>query len=83
MNTPSPASPRCIIIAGPNGAGRLALRRIAPPVKQGGHTVPRDDVIRRFTRGWQNFQTTYRPLADTWAVYDNSGTVPRLLEEGP
>ena len=62
---------------------RLALRRIAARVKRGGHNVPRNDVIRRFTRGWQNFQTAYRPLADMWAVYDNSGTVPRLLEEGP
>jgi predicted ABC-type ATPase len=62
---------------------RLALRRIAARVRQGGHDVPRADVIRRFARGWQNFQTAYRPLADTWAVYDNSGKVPRLLEEGP
>lgn len=62
---------------------RLALRRIVARVKQGGHNVPRADVIRRFARGWQNFQTAYRPLADTWAVYDNSGTIPRLLEEGP
>ena len=62
---------------------RLALRRIAVRVRQGGHNVPRDDVMRRFARGWQNFQTAYRPLADTWAVYDNSGTTPRLLEEGP
>jgi predicted ABC-type ATPase len=61
---------------------RLALRRIAARVKQGGHNVPRDDVIRRFTHGWQNLQTAYRPMADTWAVYDNSRTVPRLLEEG-
>jgi predicted ABC-type ATPase len=62
---------------------RLALRRIAARVKQGGHNVPRADVIRRFARGWQNFQTAYRPLADTWAVYDNSGPTPRLLEAGP
>jgi predicted ABC-type ATPase len=62
---------------------RLALRRIAARVKQGGHNVPRADVMRRFARGWHNFQTAYRPLADTWAVYDNSGTTPRLLEEGP
>jgi predicted ABC-type ATPase len=62
---------------------RLALRRIAARVKQGGHNVPRDDVIRRFARGWRNFQTAYRPQADTWAVYDNSGKVPRLVEEGP
>jgi len=62
---------------------RLALRRIAERVKHGGHNVPRADVIRRFARGWQNFQTAYRPLADMWAVYDNSGPTPRLLEAGP
>jgi predicted ABC-type ATPase len=62
---------------------RLALRRIATRVKQGGHDVPRADVLRRFTRGWNNFQTTYRPLADAWALYDNSGRKPRLLEKAP
>jgi predicted ABC-type ATPase len=62
---------------------RLALRRIAERVKQGGHNVSRADVIRRFSRGWTNFQAVYRPLADTWTVYDNSGAMPRLLEQGP
>src|SRR5882724_10178264 len=55
---------------------QLALRRIAARVRQGGHHVPRADVLRRFTRGWHNFQTAYRPLADAWAVYDNSGPTP-------
>ncbi len=62
---------------------RLALRRIAARVRQGGHDVPRADVLRRFTRGWLNFQRFYRPLADRWEVYDNSQTMPRLLEIGP
>ncbi len=62
---------------------RLALRRIAARVKQGGHNVPRVDVLRRFSRSWRNFQTVYQPLADAWAVYDNSGGIPRLLEQGP
>jgi predicted ABC-type ATPase len=60
----------------------LAVRRVSARVKQGGHNVPREDVIRRFTRGWENFERIYRPLADAWAVYDNSGETPRLLEEG-
>ena len=59
---------------------RIALRRIAARVKQGGHDVPRADVVRRFARGWDNFQTAYRSLADAWTVYDNSGDAPRLLE---
>jgi predicted ABC-type ATPase len=62
---------------------QLALRRIAARVKQGGHDVPRKDVLRRFDRGWKNFKTAYKPLADTWAVYDNSGDRPQLLETKP
>jgi predicted ABC-type ATPase len=58
----------------------IALKRIGARVKQGGHDVPRGDVIRRFDRSWHNFQTLYRPMAHTWAVYDNSGDAPRLLE---
>jgi len=61
----------------------LALRRIAMRVRQGGHAVPREDVLRRFDRGWENFVALYRPLADAWAVYDNSGVTPKLLEQGP
>jgi predicted ABC-type ATPase len=60
---------------------QLALRRIAARVRQGGHNVPRADVIRRFSRGWDNFQRVYRPLADSWAVYDNSGDEPKILEK--
>ena len=62
---------------------QLALRRIAARVRQGGHHVPRADVLRRFTRGWANFQQFYRQLADGWTVYDNSGGIPRLIEQGP
>lgn len=62
---------------------RLALRRIAERVRQGGHPVPPGDVRRRFERGWYNFVTTYRPLADAWAVYDNSDEKFQLIEEGP
>jgi predicted ABC-type ATPase len=62
---------------------RLALRRIAARVKQGGHNVPRADVLRRFTRSWNNFQNVYQLLADEWTLYDNSGSKPRVLEQGP
>ena len=61
----------------------LALQRIASRVRQGGHNVPRSDVIRRFDRSSRNFHTLYRPLADGWAIYDNSGSSPQLLERVP
>ena len=59
---------------------QLALQRIATRVRQGGHDVPRADVIRRFDRSWENFHALYRPLAHAWAIYDNSGPAPQLLE---
>ena len=62
---------------------QLALRRIAARVKQGGHDVPRKDVLRRFDRGWENFVAAYRLQADAWAVYDNSGDRPELVEKSP
>lgn len=61
----------------------LAFQRIAARVRQGGHDVPRSDVVRRFSRSVSNFRSIYRDLADKWAIYDNSGERPRLLEEGP
>jgi predicted ABC-type ATPase len=62
---------------------QVALRRIAGRVKQGGHNVPRRDVLRRYARSWTNFDKHYRLLADTWSVYDNSGSRPKLLERSP
>jgi predicted ABC-type ATPase len=59
----------------------LSLRRVAARVRQGGHNVPEEDIIRRFERGWKNFQEIYRPLADTWSVYDCSGDRPVLTDQ--
>lgn len=59
---------------------QLAFRRIAARVRQGGHDVPRADVVRRFERSWDQFDRVYRPLADEWAVHDNSCAQPKLLE---
>jgi predicted ABC-type ATPase len=64
-------------------SSQLALRRIAARVKQGGHNVSRRDVVRRFTRNWNNFARDYRLLANAWSVYDNSGSSRKLLERSP
>ncbi len=62
---------------------QLAMKRIAARVKQGGHDVPKADIIRRFKRSWTNFEKIYKPLAEAWAVYDNSKDNPQLTEKGP
>jgi predicted ABC-type ATPase len=62
----------------------LALSRIEARVLQGGHDVPEADVRRRFDRSIKNFLESYRPLGDSWYLFDNSlGTpAPIALEEG-
>ncbi len=60
----------------------LAVARVAARVAQGGHDVPEHAIRRRFRAGLENFQRIYRPLADAWVVYDNSGAEPVLLEWG-
>jgi predicted ABC-type ATPase len=52
----------------------LAVSRVAERVKMGGHFVPDDTVRRRFVAGLRNFFQLYKPLADSWQIYDNTLT---------
>ena len=60
----------------------LAVQRVAERVAQGGHEVGESAIRRRFAQGWRNFNAIYRPLVNSWQVYDNSGVTPVLLERG-
>jgi predicted ABC-type ATPase len=51
---------------------QLAVRRVKLRVGLGGHDVPADVVRRRFGRSLSNFFTIYAPLANQWALFDNS-----------
>ena len=59
-----------------------AIQRVQQRVRLGGHDIPEETIRRRFTKGWHNFQHLYRPLVNTWALYDNAGPAPVLLDEG-
>ena len=57
----------------------LHIQRVAERVRQGGHDVPEQDIRRRYKRSLMNFFELYQPLADHWAVIDNTGTSPRMI----
>ena len=59
-----------------------AIARVALRVSQGGHDVPEDVIRRRFASGQDNFQRQYKLAVDEWALYDNVGPTPVLLEWG-
>jgi len=54
----------------------VALSRVRDRVLKGGHDIPEAVIRRRFSRSIRNFLGEYRPLADSWYLFDNSGGKP-------
>jgi predicted ABC-type ATPase len=60
----------------------LAIERIKDRVKKGGHSVPKEIVIRRYYRGIKNLFKYYLQICDYWLVIDNSRESPDIVVEG-
>ena len=60
----------------------MAVNRVSKRVAEGGHNVPEHVVQRRFASGLENLEQIYKPLVNEWRIYDNSGTVPQLMDSG-
>jgi predicted ABC-type ATPase len=60
---------------------QLALARIKDRVANGGHDVPAKDVQRRYVKSLYNFFNRYQSLFDSWALFDNSTSIPHLIAE--
>ena len=59
----------------------FAIERVKLRVAKGEHNVPEHDIRRRFGRSWNNFNTLYKPLANSWAIFDTSGDLPVIIDE--
>ena len=64
-------------------AAEEAVRRVAERVRLGGHDVPADAIQRRWQRGISNLRALYLPIADSWAVYDNSSQTKLVARRDP
>lgn len=56
----------------------LCENRIKIRVLNGGHNIPKNDIIRRFYRSKENFLNIYKDLADEWNLFYN-GTSEYIL----
>lgn len=56
-----------------------AIARVKQRVIQGGHDIPEDVIRRRFDTGLANLSQCYAPVVNFWALYDNAGPSPVLL----
>lgn len=57
-----------------------AVARVQQRVRQGGHDIPESVIRRRFIMGLNNFHQHYAPAVDAWALYNNAGEAPVLLD---
>jgi predicted ABC-type ATPase len=60
---------------------QAALDRVARRVREGGHGIPANVVVRRYRGGLSNMYQLYLPLADVAAIYDNSDEGRVLIAE--
>jgi predicted ABC-type ATPase len=60
----------------------MAIARVTSRVKNGGHFIRQDVIVRRYYRGLFNLINLYSQFADNWFVLDNSSTEPQLIVEG-
>lgn len=58
-----------------------AMQRVAQRIRQGGHGIPEDTIVRRFFGGLSNMRRLYLPLADSAKIYDNGGERKVLIAE--
>ena len=61
----------------------MAVRRVAQRVSSGGHDIPEPVIRRRYEAGLNHFFTLYRPIANSWRLYDNTRIgSPALIAKG-
>ncbi len=60
---------------------QAAIDRVARRVRQGGHGIPTEVVVRRYEAGLLNMRRLYLPLSDVAAIYDNSDEGRILIAE--
>jgi predicted ABC-type ATPase len=57
----------------------LAIERVAERVAHGGHDIPREAIVRRFSRSLFNLLEYYAPLCSSTICMDNSGPSPEVI----
>ncbi len=59
----------------------MAIERVAKRVREGGHNIPTQTIIRRYWLGLQNFFKIFAPIVDSWMFFDNVDDTKLLANE--
>lgn len=57
----------------------MSRLRVAERVLHGGHNIPSEDIVRRFSRSLYNPLYLFAPVVDQTQCYMNNGEQPELV----
>ena len=60
---------------------RNGSERVAKRVREGGHNIPTDVILRRYTAGIKNFFNIYKDIVDYWILVDNATNPRQIIAE--
>ncbi len=58
------------------------MQRVAERVAHGGHNIPQDVIIRRYSAGISNLFNLFMNEVDSWMIYDNSDNAREKIAWG-
>lgn len=59
-----------------------AIRRVAQRVREGGHNIPQDVIVRRYHAGINNLFNLYTQQVDYWLLINNTQGASEYVAEG-
>lgn len=59
----------------------MAIDRVAKRVREGGHNIPTETIIRRYWLGLTNFFDIFAPIVDSWMFFENIDKTILIADE--
>lgn len=60
----------------------MELEKLAVRVREGGHDIPQDVILRRYSSGIYNLFNIYMSIVDSWIVVENFNTPRTVIADG-
>ncbi len=57
----------------------MAINRVKERVRKGGHSIPDETIIRRYSRSINMFKNVYSKISDRWWIFDNTKILSKVI----
>ena len=64
------------------GSAAESIARVRRRIAAGGHGIPEKTLVRRFSKSRDYFETIYKPIVDTWYLWESREGAFSLIDSG-